>query len=281
MSASSIQDRSCVTDFSRLLGLFGKWKLLLQVRVTFLDSSMLFRVYLEAPILRVRFVIADLPGKSFSHSDFSSINGHLGLQGTNIARVKAARISYQMWPHIRVADISRALTDQSLKTSLDSAISHSASLSGSMGKGLRIAVICTNQRSVFSERKDVTSLIIKRWSVSKRLEENFEALNPTSRLLGSKDWTPQSRKLPVKPTSRNRCGCKYNTSPRCRVIFTTYRIGGRCSSLKAETDTWKEDSRTCTKIVLTETWKSFVCQTSITKSGFVNRKVSWIEVCVL
>lgn len=107
---------------------------------------MLFRVSLDAPILRVGLVIADLPGKSAGHSNLSPVNSHLGLQDTNLARVKAAQEYLTKCDHIfLVANISRALTDQSLKTSLDTAISHSAPSSGevSRGKASRIAVICT------------------------------------------------------------------------------------------------------------------------------------------
>ncbi|KAF3397951.1 Nuclear GTPase SLIP-GC [Penicillium rolfsii] len=90
----------------------------------------IIRVYIDAPILRVGFVIADLPG----------------LQDTNLARVKAAQEYLTKCDHIFVvASISRALTDESLRTSLHSAKSSFAPANGkdSEGKVPKVGVICT------------------------------------------------------------------------------------------------------------------------------------------
>lgn len=74
------------------------------------------------------------------------LTANLGLQDTNLARVKAAQEYLTKCDHICVvADISRALTDESLRISLHSAKSRFApeNRKESEGKGFRVAVICT------------------------------------------------------------------------------------------------------------------------------------------
>lgn len=74
-----------------------------------------------------------------------------GLHDTNLARVKATR-DYLLRCNLVfvVAKISRAITDQSLKSSLFSVMSKNADLEweGSEGRGMKIAVVCTNSEVV-------------------------------------------------------------------------------------------------------------------------------------
>ncbi|KAH0592355.1 hypothetical protein MHUMG1_09968 [Metarhizium humberi] len=95
----------------------------------------IIRVYINAQILKTGIVLADLPG----------------LQDTNLARVKATQ-DYLMKCNsvFIVANISRAITDQSLKSSLFSVLSRHVplELEESGAKALRIAVICTRAEDI-------------------------------------------------------------------------------------------------------------------------------------
>lgn len=75
------------------------------------------------------------------------INSGLGLLDVNLARVGATQEHLFRCDHIfLVANISRAITDQSLKSSLYAAMNHYApqGLEASSRKKLQIAVVCTN-----------------------------------------------------------------------------------------------------------------------------------------
>jgi hypothetical protein len=70
----------------------------------------------------------------------------LGLQDTNLARVRATQEYLVKCDHIFiVAKISRAITDQSLKSSLYKVLSRHVSVEWeeSGAKSLRIAIVCT------------------------------------------------------------------------------------------------------------------------------------------
>lgn len=69
-----------------------------------------------------------------------------GLLDVNLARVKATQEYLSRCDHIFIiANISRAITDQSLKSSLYAAIARHAplGLEASARKGAQIAVVCT------------------------------------------------------------------------------------------------------------------------------------------
>lgn len=84
-----------------------------------------------------------------------------------------------------VAEISRALTDESLRTSLHSAISHFAPSNGkeSKGKVFKVAVICT--------KTDVSIL----WTLGHNITDNKKDIDvrATERELGSESDFPVSR----------------------------------------------------------------------------------------
>lgn len=70
----------------------------------------------------------------------------LGLQDTNLARVRATQKYLMKCDHVFiVAKISRAITDQSLKSSLYTIIKRHAPLEWeeTAGQNFRIAVVCT------------------------------------------------------------------------------------------------------------------------------------------
>ena len=70
----------------------------------------------------------------------------LGLQDTNLARVRATQTYLMKCDHVFiVANISRAITDQSLKSSLYGVLARHVPLEWeqSGGKSLKVAVVCT------------------------------------------------------------------------------------------------------------------------------------------
>ncbi|OBT72960.1 hypothetical protein VF21_08477 [Pseudogymnoascus sp. 05NY08] len=101
----------------------------------FWPFTKIIRVYIEAQILKAGIILADLPG----------------LHDTNLARVKATQDYLARCDHIFVvARISRVITNGSLKSSLLSIVSKHASLEWdeARGKGMKIAVICTNSEDI-------------------------------------------------------------------------------------------------------------------------------------
>ncbi|KFY44996.1 hypothetical protein V494_01204 [Pseudogymnoascus sp. VKM F-4513 (FW-928)] len=93
----------------------------------FWPFTKIIRVYLQAEVLKTGIILADLPG----------------LHDTNLARVKATQDYLLRCDHIFiVAKISRAITDQSLKSSLYSVLSRHAKLEWeeSAGKSMKVAV---------------------------------------------------------------------------------------------------------------------------------------------
>ncbi|OBT66157.1 hypothetical protein VE03_05075 [Pseudogymnoascus sp. 23342-1-I1] len=101
----------------------------------FWPFTKIIRVYIEAQVLKVGIILADLPG----------------LHDTNLARVKATQDYLLRCDLIFVvARISRAITNQSLKSSLLSIVSKHAGLEWeeSGGKVMKIAVICTNSEDI-------------------------------------------------------------------------------------------------------------------------------------
>lgn len=111
-------------------------------------------VYLGADVLKTGVVLADLPGLwlRFSNAITDQLTKHAGLHDTNLARVKATQDYLLRCDHIFiVAKISRAITDQSLQSSLYSILSRHAELEWeeSAGKTIKIAVVCTKSEVVF------------------------------------------------------------------------------------------------------------------------------------
>jgi hypothetical protein len=76
----------------------------------------------------------------------SNLQKTLGLQDTNLARVRATQTYLIKCDHVFiVAKISRAITDQSLKSSLYSVLARHVPLEWeqSGGESLKVAVVCT------------------------------------------------------------------------------------------------------------------------------------------
>ncbi|GAB1312304.1 Dynamin N-terminal domain-containing protein [Madurella fahalii] len=98
----------------------------------------LIRIYLNAQVLKTGVILADLPG----------------LQDTNLARVRATHDYLLKCNHIFiVAKISRAITDQSLRSSLFAVLSRHVPLEWeeSAAKSLKIAVVCTKTEDIDTE----------------------------------------------------------------------------------------------------------------------------------
>ncbi|KAH6656869.1 hypothetical protein BKA67DRAFT_553428 [Truncatella angustata] len=93
------------------------------------------RIYINSKVLKTGLVLADLPG----------------LQDTNLARVRATQ-EYLLKCNtvFLVTNISRAITDQSLKSSLYKVLSQHLPVAWeeSGAKGLRIAVVCTRSEEI-------------------------------------------------------------------------------------------------------------------------------------
>ncbi|OBT96981.1 hypothetical protein VE01_05489 [Pseudogymnoascus verrucosus] len=101
----------------------------------FWPFTKIIRVYLQADVLKTGIILADLPG----------------LHDTNLARVKATQDYLLRCNYIFiVAKISRAITDQSLKSSLYSILSRHAELEWeeSAGKSMKVAVVCTKSEDI-------------------------------------------------------------------------------------------------------------------------------------
>ena len=103
------------------------------------NTSLNDSIYIDSPVLRCGLVLADLPG----------------LQDTNLARLKATQ-DYLMQCHnvFIIAKISRAITDQSLKSSLYYVLSKHAPLEweASAGREFKLAVICTRSEDINMDR---------------------------------------------------------------------------------------------------------------------------------
>ncbi|KAJ6002789.1 hypothetical protein N7451_005336 [Penicillium sp. IBT 35674x] len=121
-------DGKWVTNAETVEEFHKKTSLFMQDRIW--PFTRIMRVYIDAPILRAGLVIADSPG----------------LGDTNFARVKAATTYLSRCDLVfHVTDIRRALTDERLKSSIQNASSHTASISrkGSTKKWPCTAIICT------------------------------------------------------------------------------------------------------------------------------------------
>ncbi|KAH7133693.1 hypothetical protein EDB81DRAFT_859227 [Dactylonectria macrodidyma] len=99
----------------------------------------IIRVYLNSQVLRTGVVLADLPG----------------LQDTNLARVRATQDYLIKCDNVFiVAEISRAITDQSLKSSLFWVLSRHVPMeweqSGS--KNFKLAVVCTKSEELNKDK---------------------------------------------------------------------------------------------------------------------------------
>ncbi|KAK7224376.1 hypothetical protein V2G26_012379 [Clonostachys chloroleuca] len=124
----------------------------------------IIRVYLESRVLETGLIIADLPG----------------LQDTNLARIRATQDYVMKCSNIFVvAKISRAITDQSLKSSLYSVLPHRAR-EGSAAKSLSIA-IDINEESARHEFVGTKKRI--ECSVLERLDRDIE----TAKASGNKE----------------------------------------------------------------------------------------------
>ncbi|CAG9951905.1 unnamed protein product [Clonostachys rosea f. rosea IK726] len=111
------------------------------------------RVYLESRVLETGLVIADLPG----------------LQDTNLARVRATQDYLMKCSNIFVvAKISRAITDQSLKSSLYSVLPHRAR-EGSSAKSLSIAIDINQESARFVGTKKRIE-----YSILEKLDKDIE-----------------------------------------------------------------------------------------------------------
>ncbi|EOO01166.1 hypothetical protein UCRPA7_3322 [Phaeoacremonium minimum UCRPA7] len=107
----------------------------------------IIRIYLNAQVLKTGVVLADLPG----------------LQDTNLARVRATQDYLMKCNNIFiVAKISRAITDQSLKTSLFTVLSRHVPLEWeeSAAKSLNVAVVCT-KREFCGTGKSISPMTVK------------------------------------------------------------------------------------------------------------------------
>lgn len=92
-------------------------------------------IYLDSKVLETGLILADLPG----------------LQDSNLARVKAAQNYLMRCSNVFiVTNISRAITDQSLKSSIYHILSKHAPLEWeqSGGKGFNLAVVCTRSEDI-------------------------------------------------------------------------------------------------------------------------------------
>ncbi|TVY75935.1 hypothetical protein LSUE1_G004583, partial [Lachnellula suecica] len=101
----------------------------------FWPFTKIIRVYLDSQALITGVVPADLPG----------------LQDTNLARVRATQTYLMKCDKIFIiAKIARAITDQSLKSSLYSILTRHAPVEWeeSGGKSLNIAVVCTKSEDI-------------------------------------------------------------------------------------------------------------------------------------
>ncbi|KAF2183055.1 hypothetical protein K469DRAFT_584335 [Zopfia rhizophila CBS 207.26] len=93
------------------------------------------RVYLSAQVLKTGIVLADLPG----------------LRDTNLARVRATERYLLKADHIFIiAQISRAISDQSLKSSLYTALAQHIphEWNDSAGRFLNVSVVCTKTEEI-------------------------------------------------------------------------------------------------------------------------------------
>ncbi|EON64079.1 hypothetical protein W97_03309 [Coniosporium apollinis CBS 100218] len=95
----------------------------------------IIRLYLSAQVLKTGIVLADLPG----------------LQDTNLARVKMTEEYLLKCDHIFiVAEIARAVTDQSLKSSVYDVLAQRVPMEweAAAGKYLNFAIVCTNSDKI-------------------------------------------------------------------------------------------------------------------------------------
>ncbi|KAH6700598.1 hypothetical protein BKA61DRAFT_705543 [Leptodontidium sp. MPI-SDFR-AT-0119] len=101
----------------------------------FWPFTKIIRVYLSAQVLKTGVVLADLPG----------------LQDTNLARVRATQTYLMKCDNVFiVAKISRAITDQSLKSSLYSILARHAPVEWEESgvKSLNLAIVCTKSEDI-------------------------------------------------------------------------------------------------------------------------------------
>ena len=109
------------------------------------------------------------------------INLRLGLQDTNLARVRATQTYLMQCDNIFiVANIARATTNQSVKSSLLSILARlarnaSLEVEESGGKGLNIAVICTKSEVNRRPPRQECLLTLSRISTSQMQEQSFVA----------------------------------------------------------------------------------------------------------
>ncbi|KAH7193897.1 uncharacterized protein B0J16DRAFT_395906 [Fusarium flagelliforme] len=110
-----------------------KTKLFMQDR--FWPFTKIIRVYLDSPVLKTGVVLSDLPG----------------LQDTNLARVRATQdYLIKCDTIVIVAKISRAITDQSLKSSLFYVLSRHVPMEWEQSgtQRLNVSVVCTKSEEI-------------------------------------------------------------------------------------------------------------------------------------
>ncbi|OBT85494.1 hypothetical protein VE02_07345 [Pseudogymnoascus sp. 03VT05] len=110
-------------------------KISVSMQDQFWPFTKIIRVYVEAKILEAGIILAGLPG----------------LRDTNLARVKATQDYLLRCDHIFiVTKISRAITHESVKSSLISIVSNHAGLEWDKtgGKGIKIAIVCTYSEDI-------------------------------------------------------------------------------------------------------------------------------------
>lgn len=136
-------------------------------------------MYLSSQVLKTGVVLADLPGKlnltrepmimtissliSLASVE-TSIESILGLQDTNLARVRATQDYLMQCDNVFiVAKIARAITNNSVKSSMYWALSRHAPLEWeeSAGKNLNVSLVCTRSEVCSLRLKKIGSEILK------------------------------------------------------------------------------------------------------------------------
>ncbi|CAG7563209.1 unnamed protein product, partial [Fusarium equiseti] len=127
----------------------GFWRSTAQTADECVEKTKLFmqdRVYLDSPVLKTGVVLSDLPGNLSLTRDCST-----GLKDTNLARVRATQdYLIKCDTIVIVAKISRAITDQSLKSSLFYVLSRHVPMEWEQSgtQRLNVSVVCTKSEEI-------------------------------------------------------------------------------------------------------------------------------------
>jgi GTPase SAR1 family protein len=115
----------------------------------FWPFTKIVRVYLDSPLLRAGIVLADMPG----------------LQDTNLARVRMTQEYFiQCNTILVVAGIARAVTNQSLKSLLNTVLSRDIvdNLKSSSAHHSKLAIVCARKWMISMKRVHVGNLLVQR-----------------------------------------------------------------------------------------------------------------------